>query len=413
MKIKLVDIEKFKVLENLHKEINGNNIMLIGDNGVGKSSFIQFIEIALGKSTNIPPDAIGKGYIVVDKDGKEWTFKVKVNDGKSQVTITSPEGLEDKRKGSLSTLIGAMEFDILEFVELSKSAAGRKKQIEIYKGFLPKDIITEIDRLEANVKSKYDERTELNKGLKALEIEVQAHSLNAFMDSKLQEFQPTDTKAVYEKIREAQKHNEKIKEVENRMAERNRAIEKALAEIKKLQSEIDANETLNSQAKDWLKDKAVIDTIPFETEISTAEETNTKHRAAQELIRKRKQFEETKSEAGEMTALIESERQAISDAIKDMGEVVPGLSFDAENLLYNGVSVSPDSLSTSEIMELGIRLKMAENPELGILFIQRGESLGAKRLEDIKAIAKKSGWQLIMEQVQRGKERLEIELIND
>ena len=413
MKIKLVDIEKFKVLENLHKEINGNNIMLIGDNGVGKSSFIQFIEIALGKSTNIPPDAIGKGYIVVDKDGKEWTFKVKVNDGKSQVTITSPEGLEDKRKGSLSTLIGAMEFDILEFVELSKSSVGRKKQIEIYKGFLPKDIITEIDRLEANVKSKYDERTELNKGLKALEIEVQAHSLNAFMDSKLQEFQPTDTKAVYEKIREAQKHNEKIKEVENRMAERNRAIEKALAEIKKLQSEIDANETLNSQAKDWLKDKAVIDTIPFETEISTAEETNTKHRAAQELIRKRKQFEETKSEAGEMTALIESERQAISDAIKDMGEVVPGLSFDAENLLYNGVSVSPDSLSTSEIMELGIRLKMAENPELGILFIQRGESLGAKRLEDIKAIAKKSGWQLIMEQVQRGKERLEIELIND
>ncbi len=411
MKIKLVDIEKFKVLENLHKEINGNNILLLGDNGVGKSSFIQFIEIALGKSTNIPPDAIGKGYIVADKDGKDWMFKVQMKEGKATVTITSPEGLEDKRKGSLATLIGAMEFDILEFVELSKTVSGKKKQIEIYKSFQRPEDIAEIERIEAHIKAKYDERTELNKVLKNIEIEIQAHPLNALLDNKLMEFQPTDVKAVYAKLQEAQKSNEKIKEVDARMGERNRGIDKAKAEIERLQKEIEANEVLNTQAKEWLDKNKHIDTTSFESEISTAEEKNSQHRAANELLKKRKQFEELKAEAGEMTALIESERQAVADAIKDMGEIVPGLSFDAENLLYNGVPVSPDSLSTSEIMELGIRLKMAENPELGILFIQRGESLGAKRLEEIKTIATKAGWQLIMEQVERGKEKLEVELI--
>jgi hypothetical protein len=62
-------------------------------------------------------------------------------------------------------------------------------------------------------------------------------------------------------------------------------------------------------------------------------------------------------------------------------------------------------------MHLGIKLKMAENPDLGILFIQRGESLGAQRLKDIQDLAKKYDWQIIMEQVERGNEKLTIEIM--
>jgi len=90
---------------------------------------------------------------------------------------------------------------------------------------------------------------------------------------------------------------------------------------------------------------------------------------------------------------------------------VDGLTVDADSLIYNGVPVSSASLSSSEIMHLGIKLKMAENPDLGILFIQRGESLGAKRLKDIQDLAKKYDWQIIMEQVERGNEKLTIEIM--
>lgn len=113
-----------------------------------------------------------------------------------------------------------------------------------------------------------------------------------------------------------------------------------------------------------------------------------------------------------MTALIDSTRQVIQDAIRDMDSPIEGLGFDSEQLLYKGVPVNPDSLSKSEIMELGIKLKIAENPDAGVLFIQEGESIGAKRLEEIKEIAAKNNFQIIMEQVERGNEKLTVELVS-
>ena len=56
--------------------------------------------------------------------------------------------------------------------------------------------------------------------------------------------------------------------------------------------------------------------------------------------------------------------------------------------------------------------KWLENPDLGILFIERGESPVRIDLNLIHDIANKSGWQIIMEQVERQKE-LNIELTTE
>ena len=93
-----------------------------------------------------------------------------------------------------------------------------------------------------------------------------------------------------------------------------------------------------------------------------------------------------------------------------MAVPVDGLQFDDDMLIYKGIPVSEASLSTSEIMELGLLMKVAENKGLGILFLERGESLGAQRLKDIQAMAAKNNMQLIIEQVERGKS-LHIEIM--
>lgn len=117
-------------------------------------------------------------------------------------------------------------------------------------------------------------------------------------------------------------------------------------------------------------------------------------------------------ESEKLTKKLTDNKQLIEDTIKDMDSPVKGLSFDEnDRLVYNGVPVSPDNLSTSEIIELGIRLKMAENPELGILFIEHGESIGEERLKTIMDIANQNNWQVIMEQVERGKKELQIEIV--
>jgi hypothetical protein len=54
---------------------------------------------------------------------------------------------------------------------------------------------------------------------------------------------------------------------------------------------------------------------------------------------------------------------------------------------------------------------MAKNPDCGILFVSQGESLGNERLKLIQDLAKKNNWQIIAEQMVRGNEKLEVELM--
>ena len=73
--------------------------------------------------------------------------------------------MKDDRKGTLAGIVGTNSFDINEFVELSKTTAGKKKQVEMYKSFLPHDIKEELTKHEVNISVAYDERTELNKDI--------------------------------------------------------------------------------------------------------------------------------------------------------------------------------------------------------------------------------------------------------
>ena len=71
MKLQKVRINRFQTLSNIDVEPMGANILLLGDNGVGKSTFIRFIRIALGDKSDIPPNASGEGEVYVTQDSRE------------------------------------------------------------------------------------------------------------------------------------------------------------------------------------------------------------------------------------------------------------------------------------------------------------------------------------------------------
>lgn len=418
MKTEKVTIKKFKAIENLEQEVNGNHILLLGDNGVGKSSVIQFIEIALGKQTNIPPNAEGSGEIVVTKDGNPITFKLDFRDGKPYIKVSGKGISIDNKKGAIAELVGALDFDVDEFVDLSKTKAGRKEQVEIFKGFLPKELQDDLAKFEADLVNKSTERTELGREIKKLEGSTSLHKFNNLPNSELLKIKSVDTVDLMSKLSEANKSNDAINKVLNGIEGRKQKIERKESEISELKAKITALETeiseLNGNIKDgkkWLKTHKTIETGPIELQISEAGKTNEDANMAQSLLRDRETLETYRSEYGELTALIDSSREAISNAIKEQEGPIDNLTYEDDQLVYNGLPVTPDTLSTGEIMELGIRLKMAENPDLGILFIQRGESLGSDRLKRIKELADSQGWQLIMEQVERGTKELHIEIM--
>ena len=60
MKVQQVKIKEFKALKDINVEVNGHHLLVMGDNGVGKSSFIQLLEIAMGRQNNLPINAKGE-----------------------------------------------------------------------------------------------------------------------------------------------------------------------------------------------------------------------------------------------------------------------------------------------------------------------------------------------------------------
>lgn len=414
MKAELVKIKEFKVLKNVEEYVNGNHILLLGDNGVGKSSFIQFIEIALGKNTNIPVNATGEGEVLINKDGKKYTFHVKFKDGKPVLTVTGEDGMKNSRKGTIASIVGALDFDIDEFVELSKSTAGKKKQVEIFKSFLDEEIRNDLAKYEENIKVNYNDRAELNKAIKLKEGSIKEHRLHSTVGVK--KYKHTEIKDAIDNLQRLKSHNSLVESKKTEFDNNTTKLNELQVKIDEMIASHKKGVTIQSELEKWLKENTphkISEIEEAEKSLSTIEQDNKDFTDSNVLLKDMALLETMKEESGELTAKIESSKEAIANTIRDMDSPVKGLEFDEETLIYNGVPVSPDTLSTSEIMELGIRLKMAENPELGILFIQRGESLGTDRLKTIKEIADKEGWQIIMEQVERGTKKLHVEIMGD
>lgn len=433
MRVKKILIKDFKAIKNLEAVIDGN-IIISGENGKGKSSVMQFIEICLGRTNNIPPEATGEGYVIMDRDGNEYKFFVKFDkNGKPQLKITTPDGLSDERKGTIAKIVGAIEFDINSFLTQSKSEKGRKEQVETFKRLLPEEVREEILRLEANANTYYTERTEINKKLSDTKGAIAKHRLYGNDLQTLNKFKQVDTAAVLAELQAAEKHNLTLENVKERLAERNERkvilqgdgrnsiglIGDAERQIKELQEkiriynlEIDDIVDKNLKAAAYLKENPVKDTQELETRITNADKENLNYRSAQELIQLLTDEVAYTNAAGDKTVALESQRQCIKDAIKDMSNPVPGLSYDDDSLYYNGIPVHPDSLAFSKQIELAYKLRVAENPNLP-LFIPNGESLGREIRTELVKFANEHNLQIFMEQFKIDQDTLELEVMGD
>jgi predicted ATP-dependent endonuclease of OLD family len=414
-------IRNFKPIKNFEAEVNGQNFWLIGENGKGKTSFQQLLKIAMGDADSIPPSMIADGHFWLDKDGKEYQSKVIAKDGKVSIKVTLPDGsIEDKRT-VIRGLFGGVDFPVHEFVEWSKTAEGRRKQIKEFKSMLPQDCIDIIDGIEKEIEKRYADRTEINSKIKSLKGYISECKLFGD-DLKVQSVDATTLNAELEK---ANAHNNKLKDVKARFEERAKVIQakvdriteiaKQIEELKAEAAELERTSgtetTTQKQAEAYLAKTLPIDTAPIIASINNISDTNVKAKQAEEQIERMNKLSEYEVIAGEYTVEIDLKREAIREALRDIDSPVKGLTYEGETLIYNGNVVDDTTLSTSEIIELGCKMAMAKNPDCGILFVSQGESLGNERLKLIQDLAKKNNWQIIAEQMVRGNEKLEVELM--
>jgi chromosome segregation ATPase len=428
MKVQRIIIKNFRNIEDVEKEINGNNILLMGENGVGKSNFIKALEISLGITDLVGKNPIMNGkkeasiQTVMDDNGNEYVFEVKFKEGndKPYITVKAPDGLKSTAKSVIGSIVGEIEFDIDKFVEMSKTEKGRKEQVEIVKSFLPAEVREQLRKYENHVKICYEERTEVNRRAKMLEGFIAESGLTK--DDFDKYFLPEDAQVLKEQLTSSINLNQEIQKQESKRVEKQSALDRNVARIKQLEVEIKNLETENSSLdldidniELWQqkKENQPVDISELQTRMDAVSLHNSKHEKITEIRKQEEKKEELQKQSQQLTIDIDKTRELISDSIKDAGTPVDGLSFTDEALTYNDRVVDESTLSTSEIMMLGVKLKMAKNPNAKILCIQRGESLGAQRLKDLQVMAKQFGYQIIMEEVQRGTEELHIEIMPD
>ena len=405
MKVQQVKIKEFKALKDINVEVNGHHLLVMGDNGVGKSSFIQLLEIAMGRQNNLPINAKGEAETTFLHEGKEIKCKVTFKEGKPILKITGQGISIDNNKGAIASLFGAVDFDINEFVELSNSKAGQKKQVEIFKSLLGQEVINELNQYEANIKNSYDERTALGRDLKNLEGAIKASKLGNYPEFELKKIQMVDVTSLVNDIEVANKNNNNYTRIKQALIDKHNEINSLKQRIEVLEGEIE-------KGNSWLENNKLIDTTELTEKLKNSNEINQQYTEAQTLLSHYSKIEGINENIGELTALIESSKQSINDTIKQMESPVNGLTYNEDTLVYNDVPVSINNLSSSEIIELGILMKLAFNNS-GIIFIQRGESIGKKRLEEIYDVAKKLDLQIIMEEVLRGRENITFEIIKE
>ncbi|MGB0890418.1 MAG: AAA family ATPase, partial [Solirubrobacterales bacterium] len=176
MSDRLVDIKISNLLRltAVHIDVSGRSMVTIaGNNGAGKTSVLDSIQMALGGKRAIPEKPVhegaSRGSVVLRTEDLEVRRTFSVGGGTSLTVVDLKTGSERRSpQGLLDSLVGQVGFDPLEFASLKpKEQVGRVRDL----------FGIDTSELEAKRDEAYEKRTETNREVKRLEGVVELTSM--------------------------------------------------------------------------------------------------------------------------------------------------------------------------------------------------------------------------------------------
>lgn len=392
MKVESINIKNFKAISSQKIEIKGNNVYVIGPNGVGKTSFIDSVfKIISGKGlpSKITKEGEHSGLVEINLGDVIVNARFGSNTEKLSLTIESKDGAYFKKPRTLlDEMAGIVDFDINSFFQ--KSA---KDQVDFIKQLVGIDF-TDLDE---EFKKIYDERTYINKRVK--ELEVKQITFDKSKDKHI------DISSLQEEIEKANKVNTKITEVKTRFTERDKKIEE-------LKNQLATEESLQIMSEEWLNENKEIDVSSIQSEISSAiehnEEVNNTLNGLKLLEELQNAIADQVSLNGKLQDIEDTKRRIISETEMP----VPGLTFDNNQLLYNGLPFEKSQINTAQLIIIGLQINLALLKDIKIARFD-GSLLDNKNLAIVEKWAEENGLQLFVEFVERDAEGLKIEIKED
>lgn len=472
MYIKKLELLNFQVIKEFSADFTGNVYFITGDNELGKSTLLKAIGALLtGERDAVLRNGEDKGFakMVVGDNGKEYTVSLNFTKANPRGVLSiKGEAVQSNNVSMLQQLFGYQNFDAVDFCSWSETAEGRRKQIEVVKSLLPKEVQKRIEEIDAEVKAAKEERTHLNRDIKNLGAQVKAakeglqpgditkygsrievtellerQNVRAQLDAKAQNVQQKleerisqieevpakqkesarifheeieridkvlkDAKRDYDLAVEAAKA-EYDRKVSVAKSERSDAEERYDSDIETYDRELEEAERRKANCEKWLqeyeKNKEDVDVTE---EIKQAQVHNEKAAQVEDYNKRAEQLSEVESSYNELGEKVDTLQHERKELIEKSELPITGLSFSDEGLTLNNVPFVDGVVSDSQKMEVATKLIIAANPTVKVFRIARGESLGAKRLKAILDVAKQNGFQGFIENVKRGQEEMQVE----
>jgi predicted ATP-dependent endonuclease of OLD family len=389
MKVESIRIKNFKAISEENLEISGNNVYVLGKNGVGKSSFLDAIfKVISGKDlpTKLTNKDAKNGFVEIDLG--ELLVRASFNEKNEKVSLTieNKDGAEYKSpRTMLDGLAGIVDFDINEFFRLTP-----KKQVDFIKGLVGLDFTD----LDDEYKFAYDQRAYANKKVKELDAKQ-----ITFDKSKVKEIDIAD---LQNKISEVTAINNKIRDVKTRSEERAK-------KISELEVELAGLKELQAKASEYLALNKELDITEVSNQVNVAIEHNKEVENTKKALALRDELLEAEVEQkkwGSKLAEIESAKKRI---ISESKMPVPGLTFDEDQIYYNGLPFEKAQLNTAQQIIVGLQINLALLKDIKIARFD-GSLLDNDNIKIVEEWAKENDLQLFVELVDRNTETLKIEI---
>jgi archaellum component FlaC len=405
MKIIKLTAENVMKLSAVEIVPQDNLVLITGENGAGKSSVLDSIVMALcGKST-IPDKPIkegaNKGKIVVELE--QYRIERSFTQGNSYLKIENVDGSTVKSPQKfLDDLIGKISFDPLEFMNQKP-----EDQAEIFLSLIGVDV----KALDAEEEALRNERTMVGRDLKKAEAFIASHPL--FADVLNVEEQSigdlsSQLTQVLQYNQEWDRQQEENEGLKLHAAKHRRRIEEIDLEIKKLQMEAESLDVeINTmketyrEKRDYLEGHPKWDISDLQEQMNNLEAVNEKIRSNKVHLEATEDIKETRDGYDLLTRQIAAVDDKRKQLLSSAPMPVPGLSFEAGKITFNGIPLAQCSDGEKLMISLGI--SMALNPTLRVLRIKDGSLLDEKNRKIIYDRIKDKDFQLWMEAVSSDK----------
>jgi hypothetical protein len=385
-----------------------HSFIVAGRNAQGKTSILDTIAMVLGGEKLVPERPIragaksGRGTVVLD-NGLQVTRKF--TSGGSRLEITGADGAPLKSpQAILDKLVGRLGLDPLEFIRQD-----RRKQLETLKRLVGLDFTVENERR----RSLYEQRTGTNRQVAELEARLRVCPMHADAPAA-----PVSIAALVQELRLAEemnrvnaarwaevgqlegdaetiqqdieKANAAIVELEKKVAQWREYLGKKEAALATKVDEIEAAQVAQSTLHD-------LDTSAITERIAGAEEINKKVAANQARAELVAQYKARQASVEDVTRQIDAIDEQKGKALAEAHFPIPGLSFDDDGILYQGVSF--DQASSAEQLKVATAIAFALTPDLPLVLIRDGSLLDDDSLRVIDDLAEEKDGQVLIERV--------------